>query len=127
VPNNSTQAQIRRAYRELYMKYYPEINKGGAEAQRIFAEVSKAYSVLSQVELRKKYDKGIPFEYPVPVQIPQLKFEETQPQLTRKQQEMTEALNKRHKRDNSMAILLFMVPFMTAMGFFKLYWNDELQ
>lgn len=127
VPNNSTQARIRRAYRELYMKYRPEINKGSAEAQHIFAEVSKAYSVLGQVELRKKYDEGILFEYPKSEQTLQLKFEKAQPQLTRKQQEMAEALNKRHQRDNSMAILLFMVPFMTAMGLFKLYWNNELQ
>ena len=128
VPNDATQARITRAYKELYLKYHPELNKGSPEAQTKFTEASQAYSVLSQIELRKKYDKGILYEYPDSEQALQLKFDEgPRPQLTRKQQEMTEALNKRHQRDNSMVILLFMVPFMTAMGFFKLYWNDELQ
>lgn len=123
VPNDATQARIRRAYKELYVKYHPELNNS-PEAQTKFAEVSKAYSVLSQIELRKKYDKGIFFEYP---ESEQAEFDEVpQLQLTRKQQEMAEELSKRHQRDNSMVILLFMVPFMTAMGFFKLYWNDEL-
>ena len=128
VPNGATQARITRAYKELYLKYHPELNKVSPDAQTKFAEVSQAYSVLSQIELRNKYDKGILYEYPNLEQALQLKFDDgPRPQLTRKQQEMSEALNKRHQRDNSMVILLFMVPFMTAMGFFKLYWNDELQ
>ena len=129
VPNDSSQARIARAYKELYLKYHPELNKKSTEAEAKFLEVSQAYSVLSQIDLRKKYDQGILYEYPKldpELQLP--KFDESsQFQLTRKQREMTEALNKRHQRDNSMVILLFMVPFMTAMGFFKLYWNDELQ
>ena len=133
VPNDATQARITRAYKELYLKYHPELNKGSPEAQSKFAEASQAYSVLSQIDLRKKYDKGILYDYPKSEQASeqalQLKFDEGPPQLhlTRKQRELTEALNKRHQRDNSMVILLFMVPFMTAMGFFKLYWNNELQ
>lgn len=127
VPNDATQARIRRAYKELYLKYHPDLNKGSPEAESKFAEVTKAYSVLGQLELRQKYDKGIPFEYPKSEQALQIKFDETpQPHLTRKWREMAEALNKRHQRDNSMVVLLFMVPFITAMGFFKLYWNDEL-
>lgn len=127
VPNDSTQARITRVYKEMYMKYHPEANDS-PEAQHKLAEISKAYSVLGQIELRKKYDKGILFEYPSSEQALQVKFDDApQLQLTRKQREMAESLNKRHQRDNSMVILLFMVPFMTAMGFFKLYWNDELQ
>ena len=127
VPNDATQARITRAYKEVYLKYHPELNKGSPEAQSKFDEASQAYSVLSQIDLRRKYDKGILYEYPKSEQALQLKFDEgPRPYLTRKQRELTEALNKRHQRDNSMVILLFMVPFMTAMGFFKLYWNDEL-
>lgn len=128
VPNDATQARITRAYKELYVKYHPELNKESPEAKTKFTEVSKAYSVLGQFELRRKYDKGILFEYPEPEQELQLKFEEVPhpSQLTRKQREIAETVNKRHQRDNSMVVLLFMVPFMTAMGFFKLYWNDEL-
>ena len=126
VPKDSTQARITRAYKELYVKYHPELNKN-LGAQTKFAEISKAYSVLGQLDLRRKYDKGILFEYPELDQAQHLKYEEV-PQLymTRKQEETAEALSKRHQRDNSMIVLLFMVPFMTAMGFFKLYWNDEL-
>lgn len=128
VPNDATQARITRAYKELYLKYHPELNKESPEAQSKFAEASQAYSVLSQIDLRKKYDKGILYEYPKSEQALQLKFDEDpRPHLTRKQRELIEVINKRHQRDNSMVILLFMVPFMTAMGFFKLYWNDELQ
>lgn len=129
VPNDSTQARIKRAYKELYMKYHPETNKGSTEAEHKLVEISKAYSVLGQIELRRKYDQGILFEYPKSGQTLQLNIDDeaSQPLLTRKQREMTEALNKRHQRDNSMVILLFMVPFMTAIGLFKLYWNNELQ
>ena len=129
VPNDASQARIARAYKELYLKYHPELNKGSTEAEAKFLEVSQAYSVLNHIDLRRKYDQGILYEYPkVDPKLQQPKFDESpQFELTRKQREMTEALSKRHQRDNSMVILLFMVPFMTAMGFFKLYWNDELQ
>ena len=47
--------EIKRAYRKLAREFHPDINSDpGAEAR--FKEISEANDVLSDPELRKKYD-----------------------------------------------------------------------
>lgn len=48
--------EIKRAYRKLSMKWHPDKNKS-AEAEERFKEIGRAYSVLSDVESRNKYDR----------------------------------------------------------------------
>ncbi len=47
--------EIKRAYRELAMKYHPDRNKS-KDAEEIFKKVNEAYAVLSDPQKRQQYD-----------------------------------------------------------------------
>jgi len=49
--------EIRKAYRDLSLKWHPDKNKGNAEAEERFVELSNAYEVLSDEEKRRTYDQ----------------------------------------------------------------------
>lgn len=51
----ATREEIRRAYRVLARRYHPDVNPGGATAEK-FRQISRAYEVLSDPEKRKQYD-----------------------------------------------------------------------
>lgn len=55
---SATSSEIRTSYRLLAMKSHPAHNKG-PEAARQFAQLSKAYSILSSAELRTQYDSHL--------------------------------------------------------------------
>lgn len=58
LPNNSTDADIKKAYRRLAMKWHPDKNPNNAEeAARKFQEIGEAYDVLSDLEKRAIYDQ----------------------------------------------------------------------
>ncbi len=56
VNKNAADAEIKKAYRKLAMKYHPDHNKGDKEAEQKFKEISEAYAVLSDKEKRQQYD-----------------------------------------------------------------------
>ena len=56
VAKTASQEEIKKAYRKLARKYHPDANKGAAEAEERFKEVSEAYDVLSDEKRRKEYD-----------------------------------------------------------------------
>ncbi|NJM96194.1 MAG: molecular chaperone DnaJ [Phormidesmis sp. RL_2_1] len=56
VSRNAEQDEIKRAYRKLARKYHPDVNKD-AGAEETFKEVSRAYEVLSEPEMRGRYDR----------------------------------------------------------------------
>jgi curved DNA-binding protein len=47
--------EIQRAYRKLARQFHPDVNKDPAAEER-FKEISEAYDVLSDPDLRKRYD-----------------------------------------------------------------------
>lgn len=49
--------EIKKAYRQMALKYHPDRNQGNKEAENIFKKAAEAYSVLSDPEKRKRYDQ----------------------------------------------------------------------
>ncbi len=58
VPKTAAAAEIKKSYRELARKYHPDANKGSAEAEERFKEITEAYNVLSDEKQRKEYDEA---------------------------------------------------------------------
>lgn len=56
VKKGATDAEIKKAYRKLAMKYHPDRNEGDKAAEEKFKEINEAYAVLSDAEKRKQYD-----------------------------------------------------------------------
>lgn len=56
VEKNATDKEIKKAFRQLSLKYHPDKNKGNKEAEEKFKEIAEAYSVLSDKDKRMKYD-----------------------------------------------------------------------
>lgn len=50
-------ADLKKAYRKLARQYHPDSNPGDAAAEARFKEISEAYSVLSDPEMRDEYDQ----------------------------------------------------------------------
>jgi molecular chaperone DnaJ len=57
VKKTATEAEMKKAYRDLAKKYHPDKNKGNKEAENRFKEISEAYAVLSDKEKREQYDR----------------------------------------------------------------------
>ena len=56
IDRNVTDAELKKAYRKMALKYHPDRNEGSAEAEEKFKEASEAYDVLSDSEKRRIYD-----------------------------------------------------------------------
>lgn len=59
VSPSATQSQIKTAYYKQSFIYHPDKNPGNKAATQRFSEVSEAYTVLGNISLRRKYDRGI--------------------------------------------------------------------
>lgn len=57
VSKNATDEEIKKAYRQLAIKYHPDKNKGNKEAEEKFKEATEAYEVLRDPQKRKLYDQ----------------------------------------------------------------------
>lgn len=57
VPKTATEADLKKAYRRLAMKYHPDRNPGDASAEESFKEAKEAYEVLTDPQKRQIYDQ----------------------------------------------------------------------
>ena len=57
IARDASEDQIKKAYRKLAMKYHPDRNPGDKEAEEKFKEATEAYEILSNAELRQRYDQ----------------------------------------------------------------------
>ena len=59
ISRTATQKEIKKAYRELALEWHPDKNANNKEeAERMFMDINEAHEVLSNDELRGKYDRG---------------------------------------------------------------------
>ena len=58
VPQNASDAVIKKAYRKLAMQYHPDRNPGKEKwANEKFKEINEAYGVLGDSQRRRQYDQ----------------------------------------------------------------------
>lgn len=56
VEKTATQADLKKAYRKLALKFHPDHNKS-ADAEEKFKEINEAYQILSDEKKRQTYDQ----------------------------------------------------------------------
>ena len=57
VDRGASDADIKKAYRRVAMKYHPDRNPDDASAEEKFKEASEAYEVLADAQTRAAYDQ----------------------------------------------------------------------
>lgn len=57
VSRTATEAEVKKAYRRMAMKYHPDRNPDNADAEEHFKEAKEAYEILSDVRKRAAYDQ----------------------------------------------------------------------
>lgn len=58
VSRGASQDEIKKAFRQLALKYHPDRNPGDKQAEEKFKEINEAYSCLGDSEKRSQYDHG---------------------------------------------------------------------
>jgi len=57
VSESASEAEIKKAYRDIAKKYHPDKNPGDKAAEEKFKEASEAYETIGDKEKRAKYDQ----------------------------------------------------------------------
>jgi len=58
VNKSASEAEIKKAYRQLAKKLHPDANPGNDKAAERFKEITAAYTLLTDKDLRARYDSG---------------------------------------------------------------------
>jgi molecular chaperone DnaJ len=59
VPRDADSVTVRRAYQRLARRLHPDLRPGDAEAERRYDEVARAYRILADPELRRRWEAGV--------------------------------------------------------------------
>lgn len=54
---SASEADIKKAYRQMAKKYHPDVNPGDKQAEEKFKEINEAYEVLSDAQKKARYDQ----------------------------------------------------------------------
>ncbi|GAB3581677.1 DnaJ C-terminal domain-containing protein [Calidifontibacter terrae] len=57
VPQDASEADIKKAYRKLARKWHPDQNPGDAAAEQTFKDIGEAHQVLADPKSRQEYDQ----------------------------------------------------------------------
>jgi molecular chaperone DnaJ len=57
ISKSASEADIKKAYRQMAIKYHPDKNPGDSAAEEKFKEAADAYGVLSDAQKRAQYDQ----------------------------------------------------------------------
>lgn len=57
VSRGATEEEVKKAYRQLALKFHPDRNPDNKEAEEKFKEATEAYEVLSNADKRQRYDQ----------------------------------------------------------------------
>src|SRR3954466_11532386 len=62
VKRDSSEAEIKKAYRKLAKELHPDKNKDNPKASERFSKVTQAYDILTDKDKRARYDRGEIYE-----------------------------------------------------------------
>lgn len=57
VDRGASEKEVRTAFRKLARKHHPDVNENNPASEAKFKEINEAYTVLSDAESRRKYDR----------------------------------------------------------------------
>ena len=57
ISKNASEAEIKKAYRKMAIKFHPDKNPDDATAEEKFKEAAEAYEILSSPEKKQRYDQ----------------------------------------------------------------------
>lgn len=57
VSENATDAEIKKAYRKLVLKYHPDRNKNDKSSEQKMMEINMAYGLIKNKEARDKFNR----------------------------------------------------------------------
>jgi len=57
ISKDASESEIKKAYRQMALKYHPDKNPDNKEAEEKFKEAAESYEILSNAEKRQRYDQ----------------------------------------------------------------------
>ena len=57
IPRSANDKQIKKAFKQMSLKYHPDKNPGDENALKNYQEISSAYDILGDADKRRKYDQ----------------------------------------------------------------------